>query len=108
MFSNEKFSKDLAIFWDKVSVVYPPSCYLKTFCELVRQIENDPELKSLIHYENASMILQQLMVLVYNEYHVSYDLEEMRHTLRDAMYLWRNTLLSDNLSRDRRCFPCLR
>lgn len=107
MFSNEKFSGELAVFWNKLSVVYPPSSYLKTFCELVRQIENDPELRVIINLENASMILQQLMVLVYSEYNVPYDLEDMRQTLRDAMYLWKSTILSDNLSRQRKCIPWL-
>lgn len=105
MFSNEKFSKDLTVFWDKVFIIYP-STYLKTFCELIRQIDNNPSLRKKLTFENASIILQQLMILIYNEHNVSYNLEEMRQTIRECMYLLKNTILSDNLSNERRCLPC--
>ena len=106
MFSHEKFSKDLAILWKKIFFLSPSATYLQSMSAIVQEIDGDPSLRGLVYFENASLLIEQLMVLLYNQHNIGYDLEDLRQEVRDGLYLWKNNLLYDNLSHQRKCFPC--
>jgi hypothetical protein len=71
--------------------------YLRHICLIVRWIENDPVSRSLVHYKNILVLMEQLLILLYTEHTVAFDIEVMRHVLRDAVYLLKSSVLVENL-----------
>ena len=98
---DEKYSDLLAIIWPRMKIVLVNESittnYLRQIFYIVQWIENDPEARSIVHYKNISILVEQLMILAYAERLVVYDIHRLRHVLRDAMYLLQSSMLADNL-----------
>jgi len=103
---DEKYSDVLAILWPGVRQHMVNSIngsdYLRHICLIVQWIENDPTNRSLVHYKNILVLLEQLLILLYTEHAVAFDMEAMRHVLRDAVYLMKSSMLVNNLRPARR------
>jgi len=79
-------------------------------CDILEFIEEFPECKEIIDFENINFVLEQLIILIFEKNKTPIDLYQIRAILREALILYKNTTLMDNLNnsrRHRRCCPVL-
>lgn len=106
---NEKYSDVLAIIWNQIeekNVKILNKNYLKTIVNLVHFMENDDICRQIVQYHNVSIIIEQLMILLYETNNIEFNIDELQQNLNDSMYLLKSQWLQQNLQKTRQkcCF----
>ena len=105
---HEKFSDIVAIVWNQIEMGHEQNNLLqddeiKTILCIVRFLENNRICRDKIQFDNVSVIIEQIMILLYEKHSRNYDKEKLQHYVRDATYLLKDEWLFRNLEKNRKC-----
>lgn len=103
---NEKYSDTLAIVWNQICTCYEENNLLQendlnTVLCIIRFMENNKVCRDKIHFENVSIILEQVVIMIYENNTREYDKEKLQQCIRDVTYLLKDQWLFRNLEKTR-------